>query len=109
MIDLTEQEIAIAKKVFETSDSRFVEIRGGKIHKKDFWAKYYKIENINEVGALNFVLGLIESVFNNHRAGNSGVEKKVDRAFLDCGLVDAAIDCTDTIEKTKMLAEFDKI
>lgn len=109
MIDLTEQEIAIAKKVFETSDSRFVEIRGEKIHKKDFWGKYHKIENINERGALNFALGLIESVFSSHKAGNSGVERKVDRAFLDCDLVDATIDCTDTMEKTKMLAEFDKI
>lgn len=109
MIDLIEQEIAIAKKVFETSDNRFVEIRGEKINKKDFWAKYYKIGNIDERGALNLALGLIESVFNSHKAGNSGVGRKVDRAFLDCDFVEATIDCTDTMEKTKMLAEFDKI
>jgi hypothetical protein len=109
MIDLTKQEIADAWKIFETSDTRIIEIRGEKIKRRDFWAKYYKIGKIDESGALNLALGVIESVFSSHMAGNSGVEKKVDRAFLDCGLVDATIDCTDTIEKTKMLAEFDKI
>lgn len=109
MIDLTEQEIVDAWKIFETSDIRTIEIRGEKIKRQDFWAKYYKIGKIDGKGALSLALGVIESVFSSHRAKNSKVERHIDRAFLDCDFVEATIDCTDTMEKTKMLAEFDKI
>lgn len=109
MIDLTKQEIADAWKIFETSDIRKIEIRGQEIKRQDFWAQYYKVGKIDEKGALNLALGTIESVFSSHRAKNSKVERHIDRAFLDSKFVDATIDCSDGLEKSKMLKEFDKI
>ena len=70
----------------------------------------YKLpEELNANGCLNLALGLIESVFNDHKKKNSKVEAHIDRAFLDCRVVAATIDCSDGLEKSKMLKEFDKI
>jgi len=79
----------------------------------------------NQKGCLNMALGAIESVFTDRKTktedkifhnlqgmGNAeikGIETEVDRAFLDSDIVAATIDCTDGLEKKKLIKEFDKL